>query len=501
MSRSSLSRLTINLVLVIASLDACSAPIATTETVSPTSLSPSIVPTTTSFPLTPAPTITLAITPTSEPSYLILQGENSSPKFPLQSKPTIELADNRTGWIVSNFWQVVKEDKIANESWVESEFSNFGAKRVRVSINEADAGQVDWSKPELEIVSSHDEMITDIVARGIMITYRLQFWDKAFHASGGEVSFPRFKTEDQIVRYLDFARFIVRHFKDRVQYYEIWNEPSHLPADMMTIEVEDYLNLVRRAIPVIREEYPEAKIVVGSISGMNDPTIREYLFTILRSDIMPSVDVITWHPLFSTSPEYESQYYYEYPSIVQQIKETAYAHGFRGEYMAEEFVYRSPDCTWCNPSDYLYSNIVAGKYYARDIMMHLGMDVSAGVAGNSSTRQPSFTAIQNLSTIMAGARPESLSIETQSQATNIKNYSFSLPNGDRLIALWTDGIAVDQDPGVKTTLVIRGISAQKVIGMDILNDFEQQMLTGVEDENLVIRDLFIKDLPDNPPLH
>lgn len=45
---------------------------------------------------------------------------------------------------------------------------------------------------------------------------------------------------------------------------------------------------------------------------------------------MPSVDVITWHPLFSTSPEYESQYYYEYPSIVQQIKETAYAHGFRG---------------------------------------------------------------------------------------------------------------------------------------------------------------------------
>ena len=128
-------------------------------------------------------------------------------------------------------------------------------------------------------------------------------------------------------------------------------------------------------------------------------------------------------------------------------------------------------------------------------MMHLGMDVSAGVAGNSSTRQPSFTAIQNLSTIMAGARPESLSIETQSQATNIKNYSFSLPNGDRLIALWTDGIAVDQDPGVKTTLVIRGISAQKVIGMDILNDFEQQMLTGVEDGNLVIRDLFIKDYP------
>jgi hypothetical protein len=401
------------------------------------------------------------------------------------------LTDNRIGWIVSDFWHL----GLPNESWIESEFSNFGAKRIRLSINEADTGQVDWSKPELEIEPSHDDTITDIAARGIRITYRLQFWDKAFHESGGEVPSPRFKTEDQILRYLDFVRFIIRHFKDRVQYYEIWNEPSHLPADIMTIEVDDYLNLVRRTIPVIREEYPEAKIVVGSISGMNDPAIREYLFTILKSDIMPSVDVITWHPMFSTSPEYESQYYYEYPSIVQQIMEIASSHGFMGEYMAEEFAYRSPDCTWCNPSDYLYSNIVAGKYYARDIMLHLGMDVSAGVAGNSSTRQESFTAIQNLCNIMAGATLESLSIEIQSQATNIKSYSFTLPNGERLIALWTDGIAVDQDPGVNATLIIRGVSAQKVIGLDILNDFEQQILTSVEDGNLVIPDLFVKDYP------
>ena len=494
MSRGGLLRLTINLTLIIAGFSACSTPILTPEPVSPTT-PPSIVLTTTLVPPTTAPTITLAVTPAPEPSYFVLQAENGSPKFPLQSKPASELADNRIGWIVSNFWQVVKEDKIANESWVESEFSNLGAKRIRLSISEADSGQVDWSKPELEVESSHDDLITDIAARGIAVTYRLQFWDKAFYASGGEVTFPRFKTEDQIVRYLDFVRFIVRHFKDRVQSYEIWNEPSHLPADIMTIEVDDYLNLVRRAIPIIRQEYPEARIVVGSISGMNDPTIREYLFTILRSDITPSVDVITWHPLFSTSPEYESQYYYNYPSIVQQIKETASANGFGGQYIAEELVYRSPDCTWCNPSDYLYSNIVAAKYYARGIMLHLGMDVSVGVAGNSSTRQESFTVIQNLCNIMAGATPENLSIEIQSQAANIESYSFSLPNGDRLIALWTDGIAVDQHPGVKTTLIIQGISAQKVIGMDILNDFEQQMLTSVEDGNLVIPDLFVKDYP------
>lgn len=307
--------------------------------------------------------------------------------------------------------------------------------------------------------------------------------------------YPRFKTEDQIQRYLDFVRFIVRHFKDRVHYYEIWNEPSHLPADIMTIEVGDYINLVRRAIPVIRQEDPPARIAIGSISGMNDPTIREYLFTLLKSDVMPLVHVVTWHPMFSTSPEFDRQYYYDYPSIVQQIKAVASVHGFKGEYMAEELAYRSPDCLWCSPSDPLYSNSAAAKYYARGILLHLGMDVSVGIAGSSSLRRESFTAVQNLCTLMAGAKPERVPVEIQGQVTNIKNYGFALPNGDRLAALWTDGVAVDNDPGVKTTLVIRSSSAQKVIGIDILNSFEQQIITAQEGGDIVIRDLFVKDYP------
>src|SRR4030067_352409 len=140
MSRGGLLRLTINLTLIIAGFSACSTPILTPEPVSPTT-PPSIVLTTTLVPPTTAPTITLAVTPAPEPSYFVLQAENGSPKFPLQSKPANELADNRIGWIVSNFWQVVKEDKIANESWVENEFSNLGAKRIRLSISEADSGQ------------------------------------------------------------------------------------------------------------------------------------------------------------------------------------------------------------------------------------------------------------------------------------------------------------------------------------------------------------------------
>jgi len=96
---------------------------------------------------------------------------------------------------------------------------------------------------------------------------------------------------------------------------------------------------------------------------------------------------------------------------------------------------------------------------------------------------------------MAGTRPITLAVEIESEATNIMSYGFTLPNGDMLFAMWTNGVAVDDDPGVKTTLTFPGLSAQKVIGIDVLNGFEQEMTIDVEDGNLVIQDLLVKDYP------
>ena len=126
--------------------------------------------------------------------------------------------------------------------------------------------------------------------------------------------------------------------------------------------------------------------------------------------------------------------------------------------------------------------------------MHLGMDVT--VSQCLLTNKPQlFHTRQNLCTIMTGVEPVSLSIEIESNAENIKSYAFSLPNGDKLLALWTDGVAVDNDPGIEATLTLPGFSAQKVIGIDVLNGFVQQMITSVEGGNLVISNLLVRDYP------
>ena len=86
-------------------------------------------------------------------------------------------------------------------------------------------------------------------------------------------------------------------------------------------------------------------------------------------------------------------------------------------------------------------------------------------------------------------------VESESEAENIMTYGFSLPNGDHLFALWTNGTAVDDDPGISATLTFPGTSAQKVIGIDVLHGFEQELIIEMENGNLVIRNFLIKDYP------
>jgi hypothetical protein len=45
-----------------------------------------------------------------------------------------------------------------------------------------------------------------------------------------------------------------------------------------------------------------------------------------------------------------------------------------------------------------------------------------------------------------------------------------------LVASWTDGAAVEDEAGVNTTLTFPDLSARKVIGIDVLNGFEQQLI-------------------------
>ena len=428
----------------------------------------------------------------------ILQEGNNLPKTKIVTTPYEDLADNRIGHLNPVAPEGDGSCPPLKDNNRLLEHLEWGTKWLftGLDIRELDrsvSSDTYWYSSS-EFNEYQECTISLLVENGVTLVNSLNYWDEILHAENQ----PDYGDEEEVQRFLEHNRFLVNHFKGRIQYYEILNEPNNY------VEVEDYINLVRQVIPVIREEDPEAKIVVGSVTLIKDKDNRDYLFEILRSDIMPLVDAIAIHPMWGESPQYDEtkEYYYYYPSLVQEIKDTATAHGFGGDYIAKEMTWP----TLGNPSGlWVYTYTVAAKYYSRGIVMNLGMNVIAGFTNvinesDTDSEYPVGTpfisrSIRNLSDVLAGAEAIDLPIEILSEFNNIKSYSFFLPNDEILIALWADGVAVDHDSGIPSTLIIPDNAGQMATGIDVLFSFAQELVSSNENGDLVISDFLLKDYP------
>jgi hypothetical protein len=434
----------------------------------------------------------------------IIEGEwfqtgNTQPITEFQTKQSKELEDNRIGGL----WDLKTPEHYGEspKQFVQ-DINELGTKRIRIIIDDGDWQDVDWSKEEYShfYIQDHtEEVITGLANIDLKILLGLVFWDSESPSfkEEDEQDYSRFKTEDEIQHYLDYAKFIANHYKDKIEFYEILNEPNIGHGTQQHVEVNDYIKLVKRVVPVIREKDPNAKIVVGATASFRAENTREYLFDILKSDVMQLVDGISFHPMYTeASPQHDKEYYYNYPSLMQEIRDTASAHGFEGEYFADELTWRTP----LNPHPdeiWTYSETVSTKYYARGTIINLGLDLTVGLGemepGNYDS--PKMRAVQNLATIMAGNSPIDLPVEIQSETTNIMSYGFSLSNGDKLIALWTDGVAVDNDPGVKANLTVQDITPKDVTGIDVLKGYQQPIKINNKNGDLTIQNLLVRDYP------
>jgi hypothetical protein len=213
-------------------------------------------------------------------------------------------------------------------------------------------------------------------------------------------------------------------------------------------------------------------------------------------------DVISWHGIYNVTPdsEFYGDYYYEYPLILEEIKLEAAANGFDGEFWGTELSWCSADFPTCHSADRPYkiieSDKIAAKYGSRGFVIQMGMDIGVGWGGIESSEQPwMYPTIRRLNTLMAGARPLSHNVRIENEPPDTATYAFELPNGDALFAFWRSGVAKDEDAGVHVDLTFPDLSAQKVVGIDVLYGFEQELVTETENGDLIIRNLLIKDYP------
>ena len=417
----------------------------------------------------------------------------------LHPKPSEQLQDNRIGTMLPC---LRRGDEDAAE-WIIKTLRQLGMKWNHIYFDPIEPWREALTEESAfslqDITPAQQYLVEGLLAHDIKICYIIEYWDESMPEGKQRLGkqYSRFRSNAEIQSYIDHVRFITRSLRGKVEWYEILNEPE-VRMHWNWVRVQDYLRLVRQTIPVIREEDPGAKIVIGATSNLVYPEPREYLFQILRSDVVADADVISFHPMFGASPTYAfyRDYYYHYPELVREIRQTAITHGFSGDLMASEMCWRTslnvvPNEPWT------YSDVVAGKYYARGILINLGMGIITGVGGEKMDRiRPVVNVLKHLCTAMAGHEAIDMPVEVDIDYPGPVAYcSFRYPNGDRMLAIWTDGIAQDEDPGVPATIEFPSLVASSVTGIDVLHGFQQELTFEVEGDTTVVRNVLVKDYP------
>lgn len=178
-----------------------------------------------------------------------------------------------------------------------------GVHRVRI--------QSGWQKTEKEKGVYDFKWLDDIVDKLLMaeiepflsLSYGNKIYcsnfEKCPNIENGGVGHIPIETEEEREGWKNYIRATIEHFKDRITYYEIWNEPDCSVFCCTDMEWNyAYFELIKITAPIIREIMPSAKIISCTAGfGSTD--------WVLRVGVGDYVDIHSFHG-YTFTPELSS---------------------------------------------------------------------------------------------------------------------------------------------------------------------------------------------------
>lgn len=325
---------------------------------------------------------------------------------------------------------------------------------------------------------------------------------------------------------IDYVRFMLNHFKDRVRYYEIFNEfynqDSYGKNKKGPVDLEStrYVQLALPVAKIIREVDPKAKVILCGPC----PLVADWILACLSKGMAGWVDVLSWHP-YSFPQDTDDDYAPEeldrprsvwappevktYADSVDYLRKEAEKLGFRGTLMANE---AGAYAIHNNRT----SNLIAAKYLARSAVLHTWLQVPLFWNETTSLMRPawqpfwgnhgpylkpaySYYVLRSLCTILDGAHPDHVPFEPSSPMDKLEKYSFSLPNGGKLLALWIREKSrkhrFEDYEGMTADMRISDAKAARIVGIDLVNGREQELNFSVQGKQLMVPGTVLKDYP------
>lgn len=417
-------------------------------------------------------------------------------------------------------------------------FTDLGLKWVRVGYHDDPINWhwVEQEKGVLAVDPEADASITYLVERGVDIVFALGFGNRLYTQEDPSRKLPQLwewyyenpappVTPEALEAWGRYVRFMCRHFRDRVRIFEVWNEWNISVYWGAEPNLEHYLAIARVAIPIIREECPEAKVMLGSVSGFCHDIARNGvpepgkrgLFLEAVAALARDVDLIGWHPFYQTDPE--TPQYRDYEANVRAFQTWAESLGFRGECLASEYNWGAnyPQAAkphWWGTCE--CSELEKAKLVARISVLHTALGVGSffcEVWGNPTypldlslmrrgfnvdpitplQPQAAYYAMRNLATALDGCRPVSFDYQVTGGPERLEAHAMEC-RGEHVLAFWLNGAVVDDCPGNTVEIRVPGHCA-RVTGYDCLSGCEQELNTGTDSGETVVRGLLVRDYP------
>ena len=195
--------------------------------------------------------------------------------------------------ITGSNWSIgceVLDRDLANYEHYKSYLGPLGAKHARLQAGwaktEKTKGSYDWTWL--------DAVVDDVRRQGVQPWMQFSYGNPIYPGGGGPTlgdGIP--KSPEALAAWDNWVRGTVRRFRDRVNAWEVWNEPDGAAAQKM-FTVEEYARLFVRTAEIIRAEQPRAQIYALSLSS-SAPYLEAFLRLMQSWGKLALFDAITFH--------------------------------------------------------------------------------------------------------------------------------------------------------------------------------------------------------------
>ena len=472
------------------------------------------------------------------------------------SQTNIASISRGTGIVGSGTERGRNELTVMRDIWSIHHESGFKWARIGYHDDPINWHEVEKVKGVLEVDSFADQAITELSNQGIHTIMCLNFGNRLYTMpdmmKGNKVNDPRQRpfpqlwewyydlplppvTEEALKGWDRYVEFMAEKYRDRVAYFEVWNEWNISLYWGCPHNADDYLRLAKRTIPILRRVAPKAKILAGSTSGFPHHcakwSVEQWQLNEKKNDrirvwkeLIPLVDAIAWHPYYQPEPSV----LLDYPDDVRALKKWAREKGFKGNFMSTEWnmSYNWPDflpedaaVTW--RGNVRSTEMEKAKYVAQCFVQDAGLDLVScfcemnqpfygaldlsllrrtidSEAGSVLQPEAAFYISRNVATMIDQFRPVEFTCKisekrTTDQVTRLQYYTFETPTG-KAVAIWYGGKAADQTPRSSVSLTVP-FAVKTAEAFDTINGVSQRLVFLAEKDQTVLNDLRINDAP------